>query len=89
MSESLSRVEQPSDYEAAGRVLDWIGVAGGLPLSERVRLLAVEYSTRTGQLSHDEAEELSRAVLGSVGVDAEPYIDEGKPMETDSEGLPL
>ena len=36
------------EIRRAGRILDWIGVAGGMPHFERVKLLAVELATRQG-----------------------------------------
>ena len=50
---------------AADNLLDWVGVAGGLPLAERVRLLCIEYVSRTGQMSADEAMERTEAILNA------------------------
>jgi hypothetical protein len=40
----------------ASRTLDWIGVAGGLTLSERVRLLADEFNSRANRFETASAE---------------------------------
>lgn len=55
-----------SEGERAGRVLDWIGVAADLPLSERVKWLAVELACKQGY-TLDEATRLADAVLEATG----------------------
>lgn len=57
------------DMKRAGRILDWIGVAGaqaGRPMdhSERVLWLAVELACKQGY-SLDEAERLARQAAGA------------------------
>jgi hypothetical protein len=52
---------------AANRVLDWIGVAAGMPLSQRVKWLAVEVGTRQGY-SLEEAERLADAAIGGESI---------------------
>jgi hypothetical protein len=46
------------DDEQTHRILDWIGVAGGLALPERVRILALDLATRQGH-TLEEAERLA------------------------------
>lgn len=58
LSEDTEALE--ADVAAAGRILDWIGVAGGLPFSERVKIVAVMLATKQG-LSLDEAERIAGA----------------------------
>jgi len=62
----VTLTREQAEIGAAGRVLDWIGVAGGLALSERVMWLAIELACKQG-LSLDDAESLGRfALLGKA-----------------------
>jgi hypothetical protein len=49
-----------AEIHRAGRILDWIGVAGGMDHSERVLYLAIEMACKQGY-SFEEAERLARA----------------------------
>lgn len=67
LAEFVTRLaEFVTDHEItrAGRVLDWIGVAGGMPVSERVKWLAVELACKQGY-ARDEAEALANRAAGA------------------------
>lgn len=63
-TERLAEFVTDHEITRAGRVLDWIGVAGGMPVSERVKWLAVELACKQGY-ARDEAEALANRAAGA------------------------
>ena len=51
------------DIQRAGRILDWIGVAGGMSHSERVKWLAIELACKQGY-TLDQGEALADRAAG-------------------------
>lgn len=60
---ALGEAVRDEEITRATRILDWIGVAGGMPVSERVKWLAIELACKQG-FSLDEAERIASEVAG-------------------------
>lgn len=60
----LAQAVTNQEIARAGRVLDWIGVAGGMEHSERVKWLAIELACKQG-LTLDQAERFADEAAGT------------------------